>query len=88
VFIQGAAATPIHLVEAMTAVGKEACLKDIKVCHMHTEGPAPYTEKECQGKHCISRLQISEFLEICFVSLLINFGMSACVLMCKRELAD
>lgn len=48
-FIQGAAATPVPLVEAMTAVGKEARLKDIKVCHMHTEGPAPYVDSECQG---------------------------------------
>jgi hypothetical protein len=55
VFIQGAAATPVHLVEAMTAMGKDARLKDIKVCHIHTEGSAPYTDKECQGKHSNSR---------------------------------
>jgi hypothetical protein len=55
VFIQGAAATPVPLVEAMTAVGKEARLKDIIVCHMHTEGPAPYIDRECQGKHSTKR---------------------------------
>ncbi|KAJ4450941.1 hypothetical protein ANN_02376 [Periplaneta americana] len=48
VFIQGAAATPIPLVRAMTDVGKEKCLKNIHVCHMHTEGPAPYTDKDCK----------------------------------------
>jgi hypothetical protein len=56
VFIQGAAATPIPLVEAMTAVGKESSLKDIKVCHMHTEGPAPYTDKDCQGKQLYQQI--------------------------------
>ncbi|XP_067007510.1 4-hydroxybutyrate coenzyme A transferase [Anabrus simplex] len=49
VFVQGAAATPIDLVQAMTAHGKSSCLKDVVVCHMHTEGPAPYTEPDCQG---------------------------------------
>jgi hypothetical protein len=59
VFIQGAAATPVPLVQAMTSVAKEAHLKDIKVCHMHTEGPAPYAHKDCEGKHYISRLRLS-----------------------------
>ncbi|XP_023714605.1 4-hydroxybutyrate coenzyme A transferase [Cryptotermes secundus] len=49
VFIQGAAATPVPLVKAMTAVAKEARLKDIKVCHIHTEGPAPYSHKDYEG---------------------------------------
>lgn len=44
VFSQGAAATPIDLLNAMTAVGKNKGLKDIKVCHMHTEGPASYCD--------------------------------------------
>ncbi|XP_077283969.1 succinyl-CoA:acetate/propanoyl-CoA:succinate CoA transferase [Arctopsyche grandis] len=49
VFAQGAAATPQHLLTAMTEHGKAANLKDITVCHMHTEGKAPYTEPECEG---------------------------------------
>ncbi|XP_046384402.1 4-hydroxybutyrate coenzyme A transferase [Ischnura elegans] len=49
VFIQGAAATPIELVSAMTNFGKANGLKDITVCHMHTEGAAPYTDPECEG---------------------------------------
>lgn len=49
VFAQGAAATPIHLLKAMTEQGKAAKLKDITVCHMHTEGEAPYTNPECEG---------------------------------------
>ncbi|KAJ8868671.1 hypothetical protein PR048_030210 [Dryococelus australis] len=49
VFIQGAAATPIELVKAMVEFGKSCGLKDVTVCHMHTEGEAGYTEPECQG---------------------------------------
>jgi len=46
VFITGAAATPINLVRAMAEVAKEKCLKNITVCHMHMEGPAPHVEDE------------------------------------------
>lgn len=49
VFAQGAAATPIDLLKAMTEQGKAKKLKDIVVCHMHTEGEAPYTNPECEG---------------------------------------
>ncbi|XP_060528877.1 4-hydroxybutyrate coenzyme A transferase [Cylas formicarius] len=49
VFAQGAAATPIDLLNAMTAVGKKKQLQNITVCHMHTEGPASYTDPSCEG---------------------------------------
>ncbi|CAH1378955.1 hypothetical protein MTP99_002711 [Tenebrio molitor] len=49
VFVQGAAATPIDLVTAMTEHGKANKLKDITVCHMHTEGPAAYCDPSCEG---------------------------------------
>lgn len=49
VFIHGAAATPLKLVEAMTEHGKKAALKDVSVCHIHTEGPASYTDPSCEG---------------------------------------
>nr|CAD7586744.1 unnamed protein product [Timema genevievae] len=49
VFIQGAAATPIELVKAMTEYGKTSGLKGVTVCHMHTEGNAGYTEADCDG---------------------------------------
>lgn len=49
VFAQGAAATPIDLLTAMTKVGKEKKLENIRVCHMHTEGPAAYTDPSCEG---------------------------------------
>lgn len=46
VFAQGAAATPIELLNAMTKHGKERNLRDIRVVHMHTEGPASYCAPE------------------------------------------
>lgn len=49
VFLSGAAATPIPLVNAMTEYGKKCGLKNVTVCHMHTEGTAPYTAPECEG---------------------------------------
>lgn len=49
VFSSGAAATPVELLKAMTEVGKAKKLSNIRVCHMHTEGAAPYTDPECEG---------------------------------------
>ncbi|CAH1171100.1 unnamed protein product [Phaedon cochleariae] len=49
VFAQGAAATPVNLLQAMTDVGKKKSLSNVTVCHMHTEGPAPYTDPSCEG---------------------------------------
>jgi 4-hydroxybutyrate CoA-transferase len=43
-FIQTAAAAPGQLIKALTEKGKE--LKNISIYQMHTEGPAPYAEKE------------------------------------------
>lgn len=48
VFVQGAAATPNILLEALTNHGKEKNLRDITVVHMHTEGPALYCQPECK----------------------------------------
>lgn len=46
VFVQGAAATPRVLVPALAEYGKKAGLKDVTVCHIHTEGAAEYTKPE------------------------------------------
>lgn len=48
VFAQGAAATPVHTLDAMTKHGLENNLRDITVTHMHTEGPASYCKPECK----------------------------------------
>jgi acyl-CoA hydrolase len=45
IFIQGAAMTPNILIDALCKRNNE--LKDVEVIHMHTEGPAPYTEYPC-----------------------------------------
>ncbi len=42
VYIQAAAAAPQTLINAMTARSKE--LKHVTVCHLHTEGKAPYAD--------------------------------------------
>lgn len=42
VFIQAAAAAPQALIKAMTARHEE--LRNVTVCHLHTEGPAPYAD--------------------------------------------
>jgi acyl-CoA hydrolase len=47
VFIQSAAAAPANLIAAMTERGK--LLENISVYHMHTEGPAPYSEEQNRG---------------------------------------
>ncbi|XP_039760778.1 4-hydroxybutyrate coenzyme A transferase [Pararge aegeria] len=46
VYAQGAAATPVPLLDAMTDVGKAGNLRDIKVVHMHTEKEAKYVAPE------------------------------------------
>ena len=48
VFAQGAAATPVLLLDAMTSVGMKGCMKNIKVFHMHTEKEAKYVAPECK----------------------------------------
>ncbi|GAB2530772.1 acetyl-CoA hydrolase/transferase family protein [Rufibacter soli] len=47
VFVHGAAMTPIRLINALSARGEE--LRDVEVMHVHTEGPAPYTQPEHSG---------------------------------------
>lgn len=42
VYVQAAAATPNLLTAALT--DRAAELKNVEICHMHTEGPAPYAD--------------------------------------------
>lgn len=46
VYASAAAATPSLLLSAMAKYGKEKNLENIKVCHMHTEGPALYAQPD------------------------------------------
>lgn len=54
VFLHTAAATPRHLVEAMTARAGE--LSDVEVLSLHTEGPAPYAAPEHAGSFRVNAL--------------------------------
>jgi len=45
IFIQGAAMTPNTLIDALCKRSNE--LKEVEIMHMHTEGPARYTEYPC-----------------------------------------
>ena len=42
VYLQAAAAAPQSLIKAMTDRHEE--LKNVEVCQLHTEGPAPYAD--------------------------------------------
>jgi acyl-CoA hydrolase len=47
VFSHGAAATPRPLLDALSA---RADLEDVRLFHLHTDGPAPWCEPECGGR--------------------------------------
>ncbi len=47
IFVQAAAATPTHLLDALVARAPE--LEDVKVVHMHAEGPGPHLAPEMAG---------------------------------------
>lgn len=51
VFIHGAAATPVPVVEAMCKHGKNAGLRDVELMHIHTEGPGTYNKPEYKGQY-------------------------------------
>jgi len=44
VYVQAAAATPTVLTKALA--GRASELRNVEVCHLHTEGPAPYANPE------------------------------------------
>ena len=50
VFIQGAAATPSELLRAMTEYGVRCDVRNVRLYHMHLEGPAPFAKAEA-AKH-------------------------------------
>ncbi|ESO89952.1 hypothetical protein LOTGIDRAFT_234063 [Lottia gigantea] len=49
IFLHGAAATPVRLVEALAEHSINHNLKDIEIIHIHTEGPASFTKPEFEG---------------------------------------
>ena len=49
VFVHGAAATPLPLLESLANHGKSANLKDVELIHIHTEGPGVCQQPEYHG---------------------------------------
>ena len=47
IFLQGASATPTPLVEALA---RRCDLRDVRLYHLHTAGPAPFVESSCRGR--------------------------------------
>ncbi|GAB4025437.1 acetyl-CoA hydrolase/transferase family protein [Spirosoma gilvum] len=47
VFIHSVSQTPHTLIHAMVARADE--LRDVEICHMHTEGPLPYLDRQYQA---------------------------------------
>ncbi|MCF0177390.1 MAG: 4-hydroxybutyrate CoA-transferase, partial [Bacteroidales bacterium] len=43
------ASAPQVLIQALCRRGDNGELKDVKIHHLHTEGPAPYTEAKYEG---------------------------------------
>ena len=49
VYVHGAAATPLPLLESLAAHGKSEKLKDVSLIHIHTEGPGICQQPEYEG---------------------------------------
>lgn len=58
VFVQGACATPTALTEALVARGDE--LHGVEIVHLHTYGPASYTDKRWAGHFTLRALFVAE----------------------------
>ncbi len=58
VFVQGACATPTPLIEALVARGEE--LHNVELTHLHTYGPAPYTDERWRGHFSLRALFVGE----------------------------
>lgn len=50
VYVQGAAATPTELLRAMTDYGVRCDVRNVRLYHMHLEGPAPFAKADT-AKH-------------------------------------
>jgi 4-hydroxybutyrate CoA-transferase len=58
VFVQGAAATPSALIEALVARGEK--LRGVEITHLHTYGPTPYTDPRWEGHFSLRALFVGE----------------------------
>ncbi|HEX6799266.1 MAG TPA: acetyl-CoA hydrolase/transferase C-terminal domain-containing protein [Ktedonobacterales bacterium] len=61
IFVQGAAATPTPLLEALVArVAHGEELRDVEITHLHTYGPTPYTDARWAGHFSLRALFVGE----------------------------
>ncbi|XP_014604419.1 PREDICTED: 4-hydroxybutyrate coenzyme A transferase-like [Polistes canadensis] len=81
VFTQGAAATPIELLRAMTDYGVRCDVRNVRLYHMHLEGPAPFALPE-NAKHFRS---VSLFIGG-NVRKAVNQGNADCIPICLHEI--
>lgn len=49
IHLSSVAVTPHHLINAMVTRGKNKEFTNVKIQHIHTEGPAPYADSEFEG---------------------------------------
>ena len=49
IHLSSVASTPHQLIEALCKRGENGELKDVRMHHLHTEGPAPYTDPKFDG---------------------------------------
>ncbi len=49
IHMSSVAVTPHALIDAMVERGRKGEIKDVKIQHIHTEGPAPYASPEFEG---------------------------------------
>ena len=66
VYVHGAAATPLPLLESLAAHGKSEKLKDVNLIHIHTEGPGICQQPEYEGKYSLKFLHGGWMPTICF----------------------
>lgn len=58
VYVQAAAATPSILTAALTRRASE--LRNVEICHLHTEGPAPYADPALSGSFHVNSFFIGK----------------------------
>lgn len=58
IFVHGACATPTGLIQALIERGHE--LYDVELVHLHTYGPASYTDEEWQGHFKLRTIFVAE----------------------------
>jgi acyl-CoA hydrolase len=49
IHLSSVAVTPHHLINAMIDRGRKGEIENVKIQHIHTEGPAPYADPEFEG---------------------------------------